>query len=180
MKCRSHFSHVIPIFMMLSACETRAHRVIVVDDVSYGARECWFDHNGNFSAFLVMAQDGGVVVPYPISSKCIIRVENHTSFGTIFGSLNTIILTDSNEILHRRLPNFTFSSNIITDQPIPSEDSEIYFIRGIVSTKTYPNLNRTTYDISYISELNDMHFSFGEFISFTTRNRRSIMEGVNE
>ncbi len=150
--------------------------IALVRSEQYGSRACWIDREGAFAAFLVLAREDRVAVPYLVSAKCL--VAGYTSYGeATLHHLNTIRLDDSFDTLQRALPGLAISGNVITDLPTPSSDSRIYYFRARLARA--PDRYRTVYAPRNIIELRAMDMSFERFLGLSREEREGLLRQLD-
>lgn len=167
-------SSVIVLAATLAAACTKKEGITLVRSEEYSSRECWFDQRGDFVAFLVLATEGRLAVPDFISTSCLVN-GGYSSHGeaTIL-HLGTIPMTDAYGKLQQAFPAFEVSSNTVTDQPLPSSSSRLYFFKARL--RRVPSQSRTTiYAPTEILQLTDMNVSFLQLLDMSVEQREELL-----
>lgn len=158
--------------MLVAACAQGSENNALVSSETYGSRICWFNKDGILEAFLVVAQEGRIAVPYLISAKCTVR-ENYSSYGEgVLHHLNAIRMIDLHGRLQQALPTLTLSDNTISDQPVPSSNSKIYYFRAKV--RKVPDKYMVIYTPVNIVQFTDMEMSFEAFLKLPMTERQNL------
>lgn len=161
--------------MLLAACMQDSKENTVVSSKQYGSSMCWINRDGDLSAFLVLAQEGRIAVPYPISAKCVVN-GNYSSYGEgVLHHLNAVRIVDSYGTLQRALPTLKLSNSTISDQPVPYPHSKMYYFR--VKIRNVPDKYMTIYEPIHILELIDLKLSFEAFLNLSVAERQSLPVG---
>lgn len=170
----SLFSVAIFITFAVSGCVNASDKLAQVSSEDYGASNCWLSDSQTLEAFLVLANEDRAVVPYLVSSKCLVN-DNYSSEGeATLHHLNAVRLSDSRGTLRQALKLKMVSDNVSTDQPLPSSSSKVYYISGKVIQKTY--LGVSTYTFTSIKNLSDSGISFEKFLGLTSTARQSLRD----
>lgn len=173
MRCINRFRLIALGIALVSACAKR-DSVALVPPSAYGSAPCWVDERGNLVAFLVLAQEGQVAVPYLISSKCLVDGTYSSDGEAVLHHLNTISLIDLDGSLHRAFPDVTLSDNLRSDQPVPSSDSSLYYFKSQV--RRIQDSSKTIYVPGKIVDLSLLKMSFEQFLDLPRDRRISLME----
>lgn len=160
--------------MLTLACSAKTDTIQLVTSEAYSSDKCWIGPNGEVSAFLVLAEDEGVGVPYLISARCMIKGEYTSQGEAILHHLNTIRLVDSRRMLQRFLPEVAISNNLLTDQPVPSSNSKLYYFTS--SIERVPNSTKTVYIPLKIHQLTNMNLSFESFLELSKDERVRLLK----
>lgn len=168
------FSAAIFFLSMFSGCAVDSEKLVQVSSEGYGTPQCWLSESQELEAFLVAASEDGVVVPYLISSRCLVS-EDYTSQGeATLHHLNAVRVSDSRGTLRRALKVKAVVDNVSTDQPLPSSTSKVYYIRGHVNQQVYTSM--TVYNFTDIINLYDSNLSFERFLEFNGEGRQSLRD----
>lgn len=175
--CLNHFRAIVLAVSLLAACTKSEDKIALVPSDKYDSRTCWFNPHGEIVAYLVLAQDGGVGVPYLISTNCMVS-EGYSSYGeAVLHKLNTFLITNSYGTLQRAFPKVKISDNVRTDQPVPSSDSRIYYLRARLTEVAVPY--KVVYAPKHIAELTDMNMTFEHFLGLSKDQRETLLNGHN-
>lgn len=172
MKCVSRSRMALIAAVLFAACAQETKKNTIVSAEMYKTRACWINHAGNLDAFLVLAEEGGIAVPYLISTKCEVS-DNYSSYGEgVLHNLNAVRLVDMNKRLHNMLPQLEISDSTVSDQPKPSSHSKMYFFEARV------NRIQDNYMVIYtptkIHNLTDLNIPFASFLGLTAGKRQNI------
>lgn len=122
----------------------------------------------------MLAEGDKVAVPYLVSAKCLIDGE-YSSYGeATLHHLNTIRLVDSYGRLQQAVRNLTISGNVVSDQPMPSSNSKVYFFKA--NLIQVPDTHRNVYAPKRIISMTDTGNRFEEFLSFSEKEREELLE----
>ncbi|MFL5552164.1 MAG: hypothetical protein ACJ770_05080 [Gemmatimonadaceae bacterium] len=172
MSYKSRSSVALLAAMMVFGCAKRHDHIILVDSKDYGSRFCWFDRSGGFAAFLVLAQNGRVVVPYPVSARCMVNGKYTSDAEAILHHLNAIRLVDSDRVLARKLPGTVVANNLKSEQSAPSPESKVYYTTAkLVKIRHY---YEGVYRLERIDSMEDTGISFGNFLEMSIDDREKL------
>jgi hypothetical protein len=158
----------------IAACAKREEGIRTVEPEAYASRPCWFNSGGDFTAFLVLAREGEVAVPYPVSGKCLVEA-GHLSLGAAtLLQLGKIELVDNHAVLQRAFPGTSMSTSVITDQPMPSSDSKVYYFRARVTAVRIAS--GIAYAPEQILQLGDANITFERFLGLTAAERERLWQ----
>ncbi|HYG48434.1 MAG TPA: hypothetical protein VD846_10905 [Allosphingosinicella sp.] len=160
--------------MMTLACSANTDTIQLVTPEAYSSNKCWIDQNGEISAFLVLAEEGNMRVPYLISARCMIEGDYSSQGEAVLHHLNTIRLVDSRGTLQRILPKMLISNNLRTDQPVPSSGSELYYFRA--ETERMPHSNKNVYVPLKIHQFTKLNMPFEKFLALSKNDRISLLQ----
>ncbi len=172
MSYRSRSNVVLMVVMTLLGCSKRDDQVRFVRSKEYGSRSCWFDRSGTFSAFLVLAQDGRVVVPYPVSSRCMVDGDYTSNAEALLHHLNAVELLDSYGALKKILPSVIVSNSIKSDQPAPSPNSKVYYFNAQVTEIRY--YYKGVYALKFVNSMVDTGISFDRLLEMSADEREKL------
>jgi hypothetical protein len=171
--CLNPFKALVLAASLLAACAKSEDEIALVPPDKYDQSACWFNARGEIVAFLVLAQDGQIGVPYLVSATCMVSGE-YSSYGeAVLHKLNTIIMTDSYGSLQRAFPNVKISNNLRTDQPVPSSDDKMYYFRAHFAEVSVPY--KTVYAPKDIVELTDVNMTFVHFLGLSKEQREALL-----
>lgn len=174
MNWRSRSSTALLAAMLVSSCAKQHESVRVVNSDAYGASACWYDRDGYFVAFLVLAEDSRVVVPYAVSTKCLVNGD-YSSYGeAVLHHLNTILLVDSFQTLQSRLPGVIVSDNVRSDQPMPSSESPLFYFKAKLARVHNPY--KMVYAPQRIEAMKKTDVTFDKFLSMSLEQRKSFLK----
>lgn len=161
---------------LIVACSNGGTELVAVSSETYDSRACWFDRQGDFVAFLALARDGQLAVPYFVSTNCLVR--GYTSYGeATLLHLGTIRMIDSHGSLQRAFPEVRLSGNVRTDLPLPSSDSKLYYFRAQLAT--VPSEHIVIYAPRNITQLTDMNMQFERFLGLSREEREGLLNEYN-
>lgn len=172
MRCISRFEFLVLGITLISAC-AKHNSVTVVASSDYGSDACWIDRHGDLVAFLILAREDNIAVPYLVSIKCLVSGTYSSDGEAVIHHLNTIRILDSEGSLQRALPDVMLSDNIRTDQPVPSSNSKLYYFRAKVRRIQDPS--KTIYVPGKTIKLTDAGMSFEQFLDLPREQRISLM-----
>lgn len=174
---RGPFSAILLAAALVGACGENGNKIALVRPEAYASRGCWFDQSGNFVAFLVLAQDDRVAVPYPISTNCLVNGGYSSNGEATLLHLDAIQMVDSYGNLQRAFPGVIISNNVRTDQPVPSSGSKLYYFRARFAR--VPDRYATVYAPRDILELTDMNMYFERFLALSREQRQRLLLEYN-
>ena len=176
MNFKSPSSFIVLAAALIAACTKAEAEISLVRSDEYVSRACWFDSRGDFVAFLAFGRGGRIAVPDFVSTKCL--VSGHGSDGeSIISHLGTIRMIDSYGSLQRVFPHVIISDNVRTDQPLPSSESRLYYVR--MRLARVPGTPRAVYAPRNILELTDMNMSFLHFLNLSREQRGRLLSEHN-
>ena len=177
MNYRNHFKHAIWIAALISGCGQNISEISLVQSEEYGSDKCWYDGNGDFAAFLILARADDFAVPYLVSARCLVE-GTYSSYGeAIIHHLNEIRIVDSSDLLQHAFEEDVVLDNIRTDLPMPSSDSRLYSFRARLTT--VPDPYRVVYSPSNIIEMTEMNLTFERFLSLSKEERENLLAEFN-
>jgi hypothetical protein len=159
--------------VLSSGCSVADDKVLLVDEKTYASETCWADQDGIVTGYLTFGRNGQLAVPYLVSANCMVK--GYSSYGeAVLHMLNTIRIADEYGTLKRAFPNIIISDNVLSDQPMPSSDSKMYYIRVHLSKSngSYSNVlapNR-------ILELSDVSITFESFLGLSKDDREQLLK----
>jgi hypothetical protein len=157
---------------VIAACANREEGTRTVEADAYVSRPCWFDSGGDFTAFLVLAREGEVAVPWAVSGKCLVEPGRLSLGAATLSQLGRIDLVDNHGVLQRAFPGTSMSTSLITDQPMPSSDSRVYYFRARVTAVRIPS--GIAYAPEQILQLGDANMTFERFLGLTAAERERL------
>jgi hypothetical protein len=169
----SHSSVIVFAGLSVAACTRSEDEIALVRPEAYDSRVCWFDQRGDFAAFLVLARDDRMAVPYLVSAACLVTGDYSSQGEATLHVLNTIRLSDSYGSLQRAMPELDIVDNISSDLPLPSSDSKVYYMRARIVV--VPNDYRTVYAPRDVFQLSQLNLPFGTFLELSTNDRESLL-----
>jgi hypothetical protein len=180
----SHFSALGLAVSLATACTNSNdasptnsnEKIILVSSEFYRKKPCWTHEYGSFRAFLVFGREDNYAVPEFISVNCEVTGD-HASYGesTIL-HMGVVLIVDTNGKLQTRFPNLQIAGNVASDQPFPSEDSELYYFKADLEKVAHPY--QSVYAPSNIRALVDLHMSFGDFLSLPREKREKLLQSI--
>lgn len=172
MKCTDLFkTHLLLWPVLLSSCAQNEMKTVTSS--TYSQPECWIDRDGYLATFLILAEDNKVIVPYAVSSKCWIRGDYANDGEAILHHLNTIRVVDTEGVLQSTLPQLTVSDTLRSDQPMPSSNSKIYYLKARVSRLSDTKL--IAYTITNVKEFNYLNIYFDRFLGLSKTEREQLV-----
>ena len=136
---------------------------------AYASQLCWFDPGGELTSFLVLAREDSVAVPYLVSGRCLVEPGQRSLGAATLRQLGAVRMADDHGALRRAFPNASMSTSIITDQPLPSSDSRVYYFRARVTQIRIPS--GPAYAPEQILQLDDTNMTFERFLRLTAAER---------
>lgn len=171
MNLKSHFSALVVAGLVFS-CTKREASMLSVQPDKYASEECWTDDKGTMQAFLVLAQDKQITVPYLISARC--YVEGYSSYGeSVLHQLNAVRVVDSYGSLKKALGSASIHDNIRSDQIIPSSESKVYYIESTIVEEDIGSHRTVSPD--KIDVLYSTGIDFAKFLSSSTESRERMV-----
>lgn len=169
----SPFSAIVLAAMLVGACKEDGKKISLVRPETYASRACWFDQSGDFVAFLVLAREDRVAVPYLISINCLVSGGYSSNGEATLLHLDAIQMVDSYGSLQRAFPGVVISNNVRTDQPVPSSGSKLYYFRARFAR--VPDRYATVYAPRDVVELTDMNMHFERFLDLSRQERQRLL-----
>jgi hypothetical protein len=124
-------------------------------------------------AFLVLAREGRIAVPYLISVRCLVDGAYSSDGEAVLHHLNTIRILDLKGNLQRSLPEIVLSDTLRSDQPVPSSNSMVYYINAQISQVKDPS--KTIYVPDRVVDLQSLGISFEQFLDLPRDQRKNLM-----
>lgn len=157
----------------MSGCAEADNKISLVDEKGYASPACWIDQSREVVAYLVFARNEQLAIPYLISVKCV--VEGYNSYGeATLHMLNTIRVADDYGTLQRAFPNVTIADNVPSDQPLPSSDSKVYYIRMELAKSPGSHVNVRA--PNKIVKLSDTNVTFEIFLGLSKDQREQLLQ----
>jgi hypothetical protein len=171
LKCSGRFSAAL-LSLALAACGGSEEVVRTVTQETYSSRPCWFNAEGEFTAFLLLTSGEGRAIPYPISGKCLVEPGQRSVGATALRQLGIVELVDEHGALQRAFPNVSMSTSVITDQEADFSNSRLYYFRARVTPVQLPN--GIAYAPEHILQLDDANVTFARFLELTAAEREML------
>jgi hypothetical protein len=156
----------------LATCAGSEDGVRTVSPDAYMSPSCWFDRNGEFSSFLLVARGEGYLVPYPISGRCVVEPGQRGLALATVRQLGKVPLTDNHGALRRAFPGPSISSSLVTDQEVQLSNGRLYFFRARVTRIRVRN--GIAYAPEEIFQLDDANMAFEHFLDLTAPERERL------
>ena len=153
-------------------------QMISVPPESYSQGACWKHKDGSFRAFLVLGKNGKYAVPDFISVNCIIKEGSSNDAEATLLRMGTILMLDTNGLIQRRFPDLRIGGNVASDQPLPSENSELYYFKADLDTVNHPY--NKVYTPSKIKTLINTHTSVREFLHLSPMGRETLLQSIKD
>lgn len=173
MSLKNRFSLILAVSTFMASCGGGAERTMMVRPETYRSGACWTDAQGGFAAFMVLAADGRIAVPYLISANCLVDGPYTSNGEAILHHLNAIYLTDTDGRLQASLPRISIVSNLDSDQPAPSSSSRIFYFRARL--RRVPNDNKIIYVPETVMELSELNMTFEHFLGLSREQREQLL-----
>lgn len=177
MRCTNHFKTIILALIIVSACAKRDN-VSLVPSSAYGSTSCWLNERGEMVAFLVLAREGEIAVPYLISLRCLVDGTYSSDGEAVLHHLNTIRMLDLYGELQHSFTDVTLSDNLRSDQPVPSSNSIMYYFRAEV--RRVRSKSKVVYAPYKLMNLNRLGITFEQFLELPRDQRQSLMKRPSE
>lgn len=146
-----------------------------VDASSYLTERCWFDHEGRFGAFVVLAQEDGLAVPWPISGRCLIEHDaGDLGLETVI-EIGRVQLIDKNGVLQSAFGTFV-NNRAVNHLPGPSLVNRVFYLRARVTLAAIPG--SLVYAPEEMLELSDTNMTFGQFLALNPDERKALWIAV--
>jgi len=146
-----------------------------VDASSYLTERCWFDHEGRFGAFVVLAQKNDLAVPWPISGRCLIEHDaGDLGFATL-SQIGRVELIDKNGVLQRSFGTFV-NNRTVNHLPGPSLVNRVFYLRARVTLVAVPG--SPVYAPEEMLELSDTNMTFEQFLALNADERKALWRAL--
>jgi hypothetical protein len=172
-KHASRFNTAAVAATLVTACTNRDAEVQIVSPDAYSSSACWFDRQGHLVAFLVVAKEGEVAVPYTTSARCLVE-EGGSSYGEeIILHLNAVPVRDEYGQLQRVMKSVRLGDSTITDQLSPTSNSQVYFLRARAKKIVRPFT--TVYAPTEIIDFYRVEPNFERFLGLSKGEREKLL-----
>ncbi len=138
---------------------------------TYISERCWFDADGNFEGFLVLAREGDLAVPWPISGRCL-REEGGVALDVLtLGELGRVEVLDKHRTLQRAFET-SVNDRAVDHLPGPTLESRVYYFRARVTALPVPG--GPAYAPQEVLQLEDTNLAFGRFLELNADERKAL------
>ena len=156
----------------LAACVGSEDGIRTVGPEDYVSRSCWFNAGEEFTGFLVLARNNENQVAYPVSSKCVVQLDQRSLGASTLRQLGAVELVDRDGTLQRALPGPTMSTSVATHQLMPSLNSRVYYFRARV--RIIPMSGNPVYSPVEILQLEAANITFERFLELDLAGRERL------
>lgn len=173
MKVQSSFRLTL-LAWIIAGCATHGEEFPTVDPTTYLSESCWFDSDGNFNAFLIIARADYTAVPWVISGKCLIEHNDDDEIGlgvATLGQLGRVEVVDELGVLQRAFGT-RVNSEVVDHLPVPSSGSKVYYFRARVTP--IPVGSGHVYKPEEIVQLEDTNMVFEPFLRLSPAERKEL------
>lgn len=167
--------------MLACACgrekaEINQAGINLVSSDRYDSDNCWFDHDQEFSSFLVISREDDVGIPYFISVNCLVDGEYSSNGEATLLHLKAIRMNDESGVLQRGFPGITIVGNVATDLPTPTSEAPVFYFRGHLRAA---GGTPTVYFPESITRLTDTGIPFERFLGLSREQRDRLAKTYN-
>jgi hypothetical protein len=156
---------------MLIGC-SRVSDVRVVTSEEYSSRACWIDANGYLSAFLAFADDTKYSIPYVMSASCLVGGDYASDGESILLNLGKGKMVEPTSALQQAFPNVVLVDPRLSDQPLPSSSSRVYFIQA--GGKEVRDGLRSIFKPTRVVQAEDTGVRFEKFLDLSRAARAEL------
>jgi hypothetical protein len=146
--------------------------VRTVTQAGYISPSCWFDAQGEFTAFLLYHAGEGRGIAYPISGKCMLDPSQGSMVLATARQIGLVDLIDRHGVLQPFFPDVVLAESTTTDQDIPASISRVYYIRARVTPVRMPG--GSVYAPERILQLEVLDITARQFMELTRAERERL------
>lgn len=162
------------IAISLVSCSNGGNSMSRVSKEEYSLDWCWRDSvTGNFTAFVVLSDNGDYSTPYVISARCEVSGEYQSYGEFVLRHLEDVKFMNSASALENALNVSRIRDNEASDQATPDPQSVVYYISADASRAT--TSSDTYYQLLHVLSVQRTDISFRSFLSLSQEDRGSLV-----
>lgn len=134
--------------------------------------QCWLRDGGEMEAFLVLAGEGGLRVPWLVSMTCIPRVDVLPGGAARLSTLGPPEFVDPKELLRTHIHPHTTPGNAVTHLPLPDANSPVYHV--VIRLDPHPRGSHL-YELTEVDSVKPTDTRFGELLELGPAEQAELL-----